>query len=55
MSHLEVVKWVFLLLFLIILTLMKLVFINMILKILFMLDFWLGIIDINNAKHLTKK
>ena len=34
---------------------MKLILKNMTLKLLFILDFWLGSIDINSAKHLKKK
>ena len=34
---------------------MMLIFMKMILKLLFMSDFWLSIIDLNNAKHLKKK
>ena len=34
---------------------MMLVLMKMILKILFMSDLWLGVIDLSNAKHLSKK
>ena len=53
MPHFQVMKWVFSVKILIILTLMMLTFMKMILKILFMTHFWLSIIDLNNAKHLN--
>ena len=44
MSHFPVMKWVFLVKILIIITLMMLIFMKMILKILFMSEIWLGVI-----------
>ena len=38
-----------------ILTLMIIVLIKKILKLVFMLDLWLGVIDLNNIKHVKKK
>ena len=44
MSHFLVMKWVFSVKILIIITLMMLIFMKMILKILFMSEIWLGVI-----------
>ena len=40
---------------LMILTLMIIVLIKKILKLVFMLHLWLGVIDLNNIKHVKKK
>ena len=55
MSHFLVMRWVFILQILIILNLMMIVLINIILKLVFMLGLWLGVINIYNAKRDKQK
>ena len=47
-------KWVFLVLILIISTLLIPIMMKMIQKLLFILDFWLGILNLKKVKHLKK-